>query len=113
MRIRDFTVATSAAILMIVGVPGMASAAPAAYPPVSPIQEVAPAANKDYAWKVSCPVERIRDTNIVGRIVEYGSTKTIAVAKANARVFAEYGIGYRLHHCTPQKFSGGGGSGPW
>ena len=49
---------------------------------------------------VKCPVERIRDTNIVGVISESGRTKAIAVAKANARVYAEYGIGYRLHHCT-------------
>lgn len=49
---------------------------------------------------VKCPVERIRDTNIVGIISESGRTKAIAVAKANDRVYSEYGIGYRLHHCT-------------
>lgn len=102
------------ALLLFASIPAVASAAPTA--PAQEItsntapQELAPFANSNFSWKVRCPVERIRDTNIVGVITEYGKTKTIAVAKANARVFAEYGVGYRLHHCTPTQFSGSGGS---
>lgn len=75
--------------------------------------DVQPFANTKFKVTARCPVERIRDTNIVGVLYDHGATKKEAAARANARVFSEYGIGYRLHHCTYSAFSGAGGGSDW
>jgi hypothetical protein len=114
LKVRSLFLSAIAAIVLASNQSAVAS-------PVSAIEnyqtpattEVQPFVNTSFKVTARCPVERIRDTNIVGIITDHGKTRQEAAARANARVFAEYGIGYRLHHCTYSSFSGAGGSSSW
>lgn len=108
MKFRSLFVAAATALLLGTSQPAIAAPIPA-----QPIEEDATVLSSKFSWRAKCPVERIRDTNIVGIINGIGKTQTAARADANAQVFSQYGIGYRLHHCTLSQFSGAGGSGSW
>lgn len=109
MKIKAVVLTTVSALLLGVSQPAIASAAPS----YSPSESVTPFAKTKFSWRAKCPVERINNQTIVGYIYGYGRTKTAATKDANAQVRSKYGKGYRLHHCTPKKFEGSGGSSPF
>ena len=109
MKIKAVILTTVSALLLGVSQPAIASAAPS----YSPSESVTPFAKTKFSWRAKCPVEYIKNTDIVGYIYGYGKTQTAARADANAQVRSKYGIGYRLHHCTLSQFEGSGGSSPF
>lgn len=109
LKVKAVVLTTVSALLLGVSQPAIASASPT----FSPGESITPFAKTKFSWRAKCPVERIANQTIVGYIYGYGRTKAAATADANAQVNSKYGKGYRLHHCTPKRFEGSGGSSPF